>query len=199
MEAYLNYHSTGGLIYQRPANIPSDLLKDNNLELSAEENTITNYLLSRLYSEKTYKNDNDKENTHYMVLKGENSISTSNDYNRLIYPGNILIELSGMGGNPIGPYGDIKGNYTNLMKSNLGAFEYLLKVNELAHNVSKASLSVMRKLKKSDDKEHEQKLRYDVMDLIFKEFNGKVQALLSQNKSVENRNEDLGDYGQLKS
>ncbi len=194
MEAYLNYHSTGGLIYQRPANIPSDLLKDNNLELSAEENTITNYLLSRLYSEKTYKNDNDKENTHYMVLKGENSISTSNDYNRLIYPGNILIELSGMGGNPIGPYGDIKGNYTNLMKSNLGAFEYLLKVNELAHNVSKASLSVMRKLKKSDDKEHEQKLRYDVMDLIFKEFNGKVQALLSQNKSVENRNEDLGDY-----
>lgn len=192
MEAYLNYHSTGGLIYQRPANIPSDLLKDNNLELSAEENTITNYLLSRLYSEKTYKNDNDKENTHYMVLKGENSISTSNDYNRLIYPGNILIELSGMGGNPIGPYGDIKGNYTNLMKSNLGAFEYLLKVNELAHNVSKASLSVMRKLKKSDDKEHEQKLRYDVMDLIFKEFNGKVQALLSQNKSVENRNEDLG-------
>ena len=32
------------------------------------------------------------------------------------------------------------------------------------------------------------------MDLIFKEFNGKVQALLSQNKSVENRNEDLGDY-----
>ncbi len=194
MEAYLNYHSTGGLIYQRPANIPSDLLKNNNLELSAEENTITNYLLSRLYSEKTYKNDNDKENTHYMVLKGENSISTSNDYNRLIYPGNILIELSGMGGNPIGPYGDIKGNYTNLMKSNLGAFEYLLKVNELAHNVSKASLSVMRKLKKSDDKEHEQKLRYDVMDLIFKEFNGKVQALLSQNKSVENRNEDLGDY-----
>ena len=194
MEAYLNYHSTGGLIDQRPANIPSDLLKDNNLELSAEENTITNYLLSRLYSEKTYKNDNDKENTHYMVLKGENSISTSNDYNRLIYPGNILIELSGMGGNPIGPYGDIKGNYTNLMKSNLGAFEYLLKVNELAHNVSKASLSVMRKLKKSDDKEHEQKLRYDVMDLIFKEFNGKVQALLSQNKSVENRNEDLGDY-----
>ena len=194
MEAYLNYHSTGGLIYQRPANIPSDLLKNNNLELSAEENTITNYLLSRLYSEKTYKNANDKENTHYMVLKGENSISTSNDYNRLIYPGNILIELSGMGGNPIGPYGDIKGNYTNLMKSNLGAFEYLLKVNELAHNVSKASLSVMRKLKKSDDKEHEQKLRYDVMDLIFKEFNGKVQALLSQNKSVENRNEDLGDY-----
>ena len=194
MEAYLNYHSTGGLIYQRPANIPSDLLKDNNLELSAEENTITNYLLSRLYSEKTYKNANDKENTHYMVLKGENSISTSNDYNRLINPGNILIELSGMGGNPIGPYGDIKGNYTNLMKSNLGAFEYLLKVNELAHNVSKASLSVMRKLKKSDDKEHEQKLRYDVMDLIFKEFNGKVQALLSQNKSVENRNEDLGDY-----
>ena len=67
MEAYLNYHSTGGLIYQRPANIPSDLLKNNNLELSAEENPITNYLLSRLYSEKTYKNDNDKEKDDYEI------------------------------------------------------------------------------------------------------------------------------------
>ena len=110
--SYFNYHSVGGLIYQRPAQAPE--------EMGIEENdfwtkTLDNFALSKLYAGKTYTNVNNPKKSNYKILTKKNTISTSADALRVRHPRNFLIELSGMGGNPVGPYGDIKGNYTNVM------------------------------------------------------------------------------------
>lgn len=46
----------------------------------------------------------------------------------------FLLELSKMGGNPIAPYGDKKGNYTLTMKANMSAANRMLQtIKELAY------------------------------------------------------------------
>ena len=54
-------------------------------------------------------------------------LSGCGDLLRSVYPGVILVELSKMGGNPIAPYGDIFGNYRNVINDNLKAFASSLK------------------------------------------------------------------------
>ena len=86
---FLNYHSVGGLIYQRPENDDKFI-------------TSYNYILSKFYQENTIKNA-----SKYDIVKGQSGKAISvNDQLRQKYPGNILVELSPMGGNPIGPIGD---------------------------------------------------------------------------------------------
>lgn len=100
---YFNYHSIGGIIYNRPES------NDNFI-------TLYNYLLSKYYQ--TY--------TNYKVIRNKSNIITSvNDTLRIKYLGNLLIELSPMMGNPIGVYGDIN-NYNNTINSNIKSFIYTL-------------------------------------------------------------------------
>lgn len=106
--AFLNYHSVGGLIYQRPEN--NDRFITNY-----------NYLLSKFYQEHTIKNSG-----NYDIKKGQSGKVTSvNDELRLKYPGDILIELSPMGGNPIGPFGD-PNNIKTTIESNILSFIYTM-------------------------------------------------------------------------
>lgn len=105
---FLNYHSVGGLIYQRPENDDKFI-------------TSYNYILSKFYQENTIKNA-----SKYDIVKGQSGRAISvNDQLRQKYPGNILVELSPMGGNPIGPFGD-PINIKNTIESNIYSFIYTM-------------------------------------------------------------------------
>lgn len=104
----LNYHSIGGIIYQRP--------ESNN-----EFITTYNYLLSKYYQEYTIKN----KGTYDIIKDKSGKIVSVNDHLRIDYPGNILIELSPMMGNPIGVFGD-KNNYNTTIQSNINSFIYTM-------------------------------------------------------------------------
>ena len=125
---YFNYHSIGGIIYNRPES------NDNFI-------TLYNYLLSKYYQ--TY--------TNYKVIRNKSNIITSvNDTLRIKYLGNLLIELSPMMGNPIGVYGDIN-NYNNTINSNIKSFIYTLSsideilstTNNLLNNDIEKSLDII--------------------------------------------------------
>lgn len=180
--AYLNYHSTGGFIFQRPATIPErmNISKENIVKKQ-----IVNYMLAKTYQDKTYKNagfdenGNDRrENSKYNIYTRESSATSSNDIFRLKYSQNLLIELSAMGGNPIAPYGDIKGNYTNVINSNLDAVKYTLDVARIAQMISEATYKVIKK--------YEPNVNYealtDVQDIIYKEFSEKIKTLQNMEK-----------------
>ena len=116
---YLNYHSIGGLIYQRP--------EDNNNLFSIAYN----YLLSKFYQENTIKNGNKYD----IIAKKSDKITSVNDDLRIKYPGNLLIELSPMMGNPIGVFGDIN-NFNNTIECNISSFIYTMKNIKTIYNTS---------------------------------------------------------------
>lgn len=125
---YFNYHSIGGIIYNRP--------ESNNNFI-----TLYNYLLSKYY----------QEFTNYKVIRNKSNIITSvNDTLRIKYLGNLLIELSPMMGNPIGVYGDIN-NYNNTVNNNIKSFIYTLssieeilnKTNNLLDNNIEEALNII--------------------------------------------------------
>ena len=88
-----------------------------------------------------------------------------------------------MGGNPIAPYGDIKGNYTNAINSNLDAIKYTLNVASIAQMIAEASYQVINK--------NETKVDYetltDIQDIIYKEFSKRIKSL--QNVKKEEKDE----------
>lgn len=116
---YFNYHSIGGLIFQKP--------EINNTFFS-----IYNYLISKIYQENTIKN-----NYKYSIItQPQNQIITVNDHLRTLYPGNILIELSPMLGNPIGPFGD-KNNFNDTIEYNIRSFIFTINNIINIYNISK--------------------------------------------------------------
>ena len=140
--AFLNYHSVGGLIYQRPEN--NDRFITNY-----------NYLLSKFYQEHTRKNSG-----NYDIKKGQSGKVTSvNDELRLKYPGDILIELSPMGGNPIGPFGD-PNNIKSTIESNILSFIYTMsnlnKVITLTNQSLENNATNIEETYKSIDEVYEQ-------------------------------------------
>lgn len=143
LHSYFNYHGTGGVLYQRPMNVPDEI------EISSNEmwtRTLDNFVFSNFYSRRTYKNEQDREHTRYRILtgKGNGRATSSNDIFRIKYPRDILVELSGMGGNPIGPYGDLKGNYKNLIESNLEAFKFAVQYADVSEKISQASYQMFQ-------------------------------------------------------
>ena len=48
-------------------------------------------------------------------------LTGTGDMIRQLLPGFLIVELSKMGGNPIGPYGD-KNNYIKVINDNINAF-----------------------------------------------------------------------------
>ena len=148
---YENFHSAGGLVYQRPAR------NGNGVEISEDmywERIVNNIFDAISYAEGTYKNANDKENSSYRVLKGNLIPESTNDVFRMKYPSDLLIELSAMGSNPIGPYGDLEGNYKNIMDSNLNAYSEFLKNYELINKVSECAMNLfVRMMNEHNDAE----------------------------------------------
>lgn len=169
--AYLNYHSTGGLIFQRPAIKPEEMNIEKEDILKKQ---IVNYMLAKTYQDKTNRDKglekNDKSiNSQYMIYTNKSKATSTNDIFRLKYPQNLLIELSGMGGNPIAPYGN-KKNYTNTIKSNLDVIKYTLNVASIAQMISEASYQLIVKI----DPKAEYQTLTEVQDIIYKEFSMKV-------------------------
>lgn len=136
---YLNYHSIGGIIYQRP--ISDDLFI-----------TTYNYLLSKFYQEKTIK---DKQK-YGIITKKQDKITSVNDTLRINYPGNLLIELSPMMGNPIGPFGDIN-NYYQTIDCNIKSFIYTMNNIE---NAYKTSTEITKEINSEEE-------IYDYIDKIY--------------------------------
>ncbi len=175
---YLNYHSTGGMIYQRPS-IPPEELHISDEE--QEKNEKINYMLSQAYASRTYKNKSKDEfgmdnrnKTRYLVQTGQMAATCTNDIFRIKYPQDLLIELSAMGGNPIAPYGDLEGNYTNTIKSNLDATKFTLHIGSLLKRMCEEFYNKVHKLEGHND--------YELMmwfeQRIFDEFYNKIMNFL---------------------
>ena len=142
---FLNYHSVGGLIYQRPENDDKFI-------------TSYNYILSKFYQENTIK-----KASKYDIIKGQSGRAISvNDQLRQKYPGNILVELSPMGGNPIGPFGD-PNNIKNTIESNIYSFIYTMsnldKITLLTNKSLEDSATSTEEIYKDIDKLYEQNKR----------------------------------------
>ena len=101
------YHGTGGMIYFKPSN---QLMEEKEYE----EYLLYNKTLASIYS---LSND-------YKMLDSSGTTGYGN-YLRKTFPGVLLIELSKMGGNPIGPYGD-KSNIYKTMNDNMNAIKNIL-------------------------------------------------------------------------
>lgn len=180
---YNNYHSTGGVVYHRPSRSGNGVHIDNDLYW---QKIVNNVCLAYSYKYGTYKNIDDIDNSKYGLVNGVQSgvATTTNDVFRMKYPADLLIELSGMGGNPIAPYGDIKGNYTNLMTSNIQAFKSYVKnykiVKKLADYLYK-SIEPMVVDKQLEDEE----LVNDVVKLVYEKAEDmmvEVNRLLQEDK-----------------
>ena len=105
--ATLLYHGTGGLIYYKPY---------EQLMSEKQYTKIYNYNqeLASIY----------QQSTKYNILE-EASTTGYGDLLRRTFPGVLMIELSKMGGNPIGPYGD-KNNIYNTINDNFDAIKKIL-------------------------------------------------------------------------
>ena len=157
---------------------------------------IENYMFAKLYSDKTYKNkglDTDgidkKEKTKYSIQKGLFPASSSNDIFRLLYPQDILVELSAMGGNPIAPYGDINGNYTNSIQSNLEAVEYTLK---LANAIQTISNNFYKNIESLLDKGDYEQVT-SALDMIYAEFKKRLKQFKPQ-MTISHRKDESDNY-----
>ena len=120
----LLYHGTGGMIYSKLSN-DDEILIDEDLSDEYQKDkyikSVINRALSRRYQEKTkYVTPDGSTKPGYRIVK-DPSLKDVDEGLRLDYPAVLLIELSYMGGNPIGPLGDKNNNYIPTMEHNLEA------------------------------------------------------------------------------
>lgn len=164
LSAIFNYHSAGALIDHRPSNIPEDLkYKNINLKLKS----LNNYLFAKIYQSETYKDFNKKQDTNYKLLKEPSEIRTRNGYYRVVYPLDLLIELSELIGNPLGPYSNLEVNYKSIMESNTNAILKSIKNLEISNKISTEVYEWMKvNFKNLDDEDFIQK-GYNIIDEIF--------------------------------
>lgn len=107
------YHGTGGMIYYKPEETAMNS-NDYNYFYKYNRN------LAEIYS----------DSTKYNILE-VSGVTGYGDFLRRTFPGVLLIELSKMGGNPIGPYGDYNNIYS-IINDNVEAFKNVLNFyNEL--------------------------------------------------------------------
>lgn len=119
----LLYHGTGGMIYSKISYDEEELF--DNLPDSYKKDkysfSVINRILTRQYHQDTkYITMDGSEKTGYRMVTNPN-LSDYDEWIRLIYPATLLIELSYMGGNPIGPLGDKFNNYIPTIEHNLVA------------------------------------------------------------------------------
>lgn len=104
--ATLLFHGTGGLIFYKPH---APLMKEETYQNFYHYNQE----LATIYH----------QYTNYTILE-QSDTTGFGDYLRRTYPGVLLIELSKMGGNPLGPYGD-KNNIYQVFNDNTQALNAL--------------------------------------------------------------------------
>lgn len=110
----LTFHGTGGMVYQCPFEEQLSLESKTTPSISPDKIAVINRSLAEQYG----------QTTTYRVLETKDNTGVG-DLIRANYPGELLIELSKMGGNPVGPYGDLN-NYIPTIKSNMQAVsEYI--------------------------------------------------------------------------
>lgn len=130
--AVMTYHGTGGMVYYRPYDLKEqqtekvrEWKEQNNIDERFNYHDIINEVVAQGYHQET----------GYRYMKTPKDNSGVGNVLRSVYPAFLLIELSKMGGNPIAPYGDRKGNYEPTIQSNLKAFntsfEQIKKVEDL--------------------------------------------------------------------
>lgn len=116
-ESYLSlftYHGTGGFIYNKPYAF-------NQEYPYFKRNEKVNKILAERYSEVTgYK-------TSGLSFLDNPGLSGCGDLFRSLWPGVLLIELSKMGGNPIGPYGD-RNTFLETINRNIIAVSECIKL-----------------------------------------------------------------------
>ena len=117
----ISYHGTGGVIYSRPKDYRN--LKDKRK--SEDLKTIDEYNdeLAKAY----------QKITDYKPMPYQKELTGTGDMIRQMLPGFLIIELSKMGGNPLGPYGD-KNNYKKVINDNIIAF------NEILNTIDKVKI-----------------------------------------------------------
>ena len=177
LSAIFNYHSTGGLIDQRPSELEDDL-KDRNINL--KHKTLNNYMFAKIYQSETYKNSNNKDEK-YDILKDSSVIKTLNGLYRVLYPLDMLIELSELGGNPIGPYSNID-NYNSIMKSNLEAIKKSISYLKLSNKVSDIIYNYIEQNQDELNNEEFINKGYELIDEIYE----KIEEYLLRGEDEEN-------------
>lgn len=114
----LSYHGTGGVIYSKPLNYLDEKNQEKSILLKDIDNI--NDALACSY----------QKFTDYNIMPYPKLLSGTGDMIRQMLPGFLIIELSKMGGNPLGPYGDKEDNYKKVINTNLLAFHEILNVVE---------------------------------------------------------------------
>ena len=179
LSAIFNYHSTGGLIDQRPSELEDDI-KDRNINL--KHKTLNNYMFAKFYQSKTYKNLNNKDE-RYVILKDSSVIRTLNGLYRVLYPLDMLVELSELGGNPLGPYSNIE-NYNSIMKSNLEAIKKSISYLKLSNIISDIIYDYIEQ--KQDELNNEEFINrgYKIIDETFETLKKYIQDGEEEEKIV---------------
>ena len=113
----MSYHGTGGVIYFKPYNYKE--VEDKKIANKLKYIDKVNTELTTAY----------QEFTDYKSMPYPTELTGTGDMLRHMFPEFLIIELSKMGGNPIGPYGDIN-NYKKVINDNLKAFHNVLKIIE---------------------------------------------------------------------
>ena len=162
LSAIFNYHSVGGVIDQRPSELEDDL-KDRNINL--KHKSLNNYLFAKFYQSETCKNLNNKDGK-YIILKDSSVIKTLNGLYRVLYPLDMLIELSELGANPIGPYSNIQ-NYNSIMESNLEAIKKSISCLKLSNKISDIIYYYIEENYKEADKDEFINKGYELIDNIY--------------------------------
>lgn len=171
LSAIFNYHSAGGVIDQRPSEIEDDL-KDRDINL--KHKSLNNYMFAKFYQSETYKNLNKKEEK-YVILKESSVIRTLNGLYRVLYPLDMLVELSELGGNPIGPYSNIE-NYNSIMKSNLEAIKKSISYLKLSNKISDLIYYHIEEKYKELDKDKFINQGYEFIDNIYEKLEEYIQS-----------------------
>ncbi len=207
------------MVFQRPAIVPNGLnISQNDILQKELINYLCSRLYAEKTVKDTHTNQNykiypsglpnigskaDIGNTNQINHEAQNlqtknlpqfknSQATSlNDILRLKYPIDLLIELSPMGGNPIGPYGDINGNYKNVMSSNMYAVKELLEYGLVAEMIANECAKVFTKYgHTSQDSDGENyRLSTHLLDFIYLEFMQKAKLMKkcnNHNKTSDN-------------
>ena len=180
LSAIFNYHSTGGLIDQRPSELEDDL-KDRNINL--KHKTLNNYIFAKFYQSETYKNSNNKDEK-YDILKDSSVIKTLNGLYRVLYPLDMLVELSELGGNPIGPYSDME-NYNSIMKSNLEAIKKSISYLKLSNKVSDIIYNYIEQNQDELNNEEFINKGYELIDEIYEKIEEYLPRVEDAEKIIE--------------
>ena len=136
--------------------------------INLRHKAINNYLFSKFYQSETYKDSSKK--TKYTIIKEGSAVGTVNGLFRVLYPLDILIELSATGGNPIGVYSNLKDNYESIMISNLKAVKKSLQNLDFSNMVADIIYEKMEEKYKELDSEEFIQNGYNVIDNLYEKI-----------------------------